>query len=177
MRVSKFWGVLYIALGHNDRTEINDHNGRGSIPCSKDSSNVYLMKSTGKQERVYSFGWYLKKYVHDVRDKGGIPVLVSLTPRNGWKDGRMIRYTDTYVRWTKDIAEKTGCEFVDVHNITADFLDSIGQKEALKYFFHGVTHNSRIGALMNVQSLAKGLLKNNSPLAHYLKKDCLTSEK
>ena len=70
------------------------------------------------------------------------------------------------------MAEATGVEFVDLHNITADFLDKkCGKKEkAMKYFNHDHTHTSLLGAKTNAQSVAKGLRANNSPLAKYLKK-------
>jgi len=119
---------------------------------------------------VYSFGWYLKKFIQDVREKGATPILVSLTPRNEWTDGKIERRNDTYGKWYRQVAEETGVEFVDLHNITADFLDKkCGNKEkAMKYFNHDHTHTSLLGAKTNAQSIAQGLRDNKSPLADYL---------
>jgi len=125
----------------------------------------------GSYEVVYSFGWYLKKFIQDVREKGATPILVSLTPRNEWPNGKIERRNDTYGKWYREVAAETGCEFVDLHNITADFLDKKCSKKekAMKYFNHDHTHTSLLGAKTNAQSIAKGLRDNKSPLANYLR--------
>ena len=83
---------------------------------------------------------------------------------------------------------ETGVAFIDMHNISADFLDKKfakrlpEDKEQAKakiadikakagvYFKQDHTHASLLGARMNAQSFAKGLKDTGSPLAKYLKK-------
>ena len=183
---------VLIQFGHNDISPIDKPKYRGAIATTKDTCHVYRMQAAkedlskqnvidqklkantqvGSYEVVYSFGWYLKKFIQDVREKGATPILVSLTPRNEWPNGKIERRNDTYGKWYREVAEETGCEFVDLHNITADFLDKkCGKKEkAMKYFNHDHTHTSLLGAKTNAQSIAKGLRDNKSPLANYLKK-------
>ena len=182
---------VLIQFGHNDIGAIDKPKYRAAIPTGKDTCHVYRMQAAkedlskqnvidqklkpgaqvGSYEVVYSFGWYLKKFIQDVREKGATPILVSLSPRNEWKDGKIERRNDTYGRWYREVAEETGCEFVDLHNLTADFLDKkCGKKEkAMKYFNHDHTHTSLLGAKTNAQSIAQGLRDNKSPLAEYLK--------
>ena len=162
---------VLIQFGHNDIGPIDKPKYRGDIASGKDTCHVYKM-DTGGYEVVYSFGWYLKKFIQDVREKGATPILVSLTPRNEWKDGKIERRNDSYGKWYREVAQETGVEFVDLHNITADFLDKkCGKKEkAMKYYNRDHTHTSLLGAKTNAQSMAKGLRANNSPLAKYLKK-------
>ena len=50
---------------------------------------MYKMEKDGRYELVYSFGWYLKKMIDDTREKGATPILLSLTPRNLWIDGKI----------------------------------------------------------------------------------------
>ena len=183
---------VLIQFGHNDISPIDKPKYRGAIATTKDTCHVYRMQAAkedlskqnvidqklkantqvGSYEVVYSFGWYLKKFIQDVREKGATPILVSLTPRNEWPNGKIERRNDTYGKWYREVVEETGCEFVDLHNITADFLDKkCGKKEkAMKYFNHDHTHTSLLGAKTNAQSIAKGLRDNKSPLANYLKK-------
>ena len=183
---------VLIQFGHNDIGAIDKPKYRAAIASANDTCHVYRMQAAkedlakqnvidqklksnaqvGSYEVVYSFGWYLKKFIQDVREKGATPILVSLTPRNEWTDGKIERRNDTYGKWYREVAKETGVEFVDLHNITADFLDKkCGKKEkAMKYFNHDHTHTSLLGAKMNAQSIAKGLRANNSPLAKYLKK-------
>ena len=104
-----------------------------------------------------------------MRKKGATPILVSLTPRNEWKDGHIERRNDTYGKWYREVAKETGVELVDVHNITADYMDKIGQKKARAYYNHDHTHTSLLGARRNALSVAQGLRQISSPLAKYLK--------
>lgn len=162
---------VLIQFGHNDIGPIDRQKMRGTIPGTSDSTHVYMLEGSGNFELVYTFGWYLKKFIQDVREKGATPILLSLTPRNEWPDGKIERRNDSYGKWYREVAEETGVEFVDVHNITADFLDAnCGSKEkAMEYYCRDHTHTSLLGAKNNAQSVAKGLKANNSPLADYLK--------
>ncbi len=160
---------VLIQFGHNDIGGIDRDKERGVIATADDSCHVYKMNSTGKYQVIYSFGWYLKKFIQDVREKGATPILLSLTPRNEWHDGKIERRNDTYGKWYRQVAKETGVEFIDVHNITADALDKIGQEKAKAYYNHDHTHTSKAGALFNAKSVAKGLKKDKSPLAKYLK--------
>ena len=40
---------------------------------------VYKMEKTQRYKVVYTFGWYLRKFIEDVREKGGTPILLSRT--------------------------------------------------------------------------------------------------
>lgn len=180
--------VVLIQFGHNDIGGIKDGKERGVIACSKDSSHVYRLESTGQFKVIYSYGWYLKKMIRDTQEKGATPILLSLTPRNEWHEGDghprgfvypisekkgklyIERRNETYGVWCRDVAKETGVEFVDVHNITANALDKMGKKKAAAYFNHDHTHTSLKGARLNAQSVAKGLRANGSPVAGLLKK-------
>lgn len=162
---------VLIQFGHNDIGGIDKDKERGVIASADDTCHVYKSALTGQYELVYSFGWYLKKFIQDVREKGATPILVSLTPRNEWTNGKIERRNDTYGKWYRQVAEETGVDFLDLHNITADYLDKkCGSKEkASEYFNHDHTHSSLKGAQMNAKNIAKGLKKIHSQLAKYLK--------
>ena len=174
-----------IQFGHNDICPITDQKARGVIPGTSDTLHVYKLDN-GTYEVVYSFGWYLKKMIDDCREKGATPILVSLTPRNEWPGGKIERRDGSYGKWYREVVEETGVEFIDMHNISADFLDkkfavkgqgAISKEQEAKikekagvYFKQDHTHASKLGAQMNAQSFARGLRQNNSELAKYLKK-------
>ena len=169
---------VLLQFGHNDICPIADAKERGVIPGTADTCHVYKMEKDGRYEVVYSFGWYLRKIIDDCREKGATPILVSLTPRNEWPHGKVERRNDSYGKWYREVVEQTGVDFLDVHNISADFLDrkfaskseEKSKKAASRYFNNDHTHTSLAGARMNAQSVAKGLRDINSPLAAYLKK-------
>ena len=177
-----------IQFGHNDICPITDAKARGVIPGTQDTLHVFKLDN-GQYEVVYSFGWYLKKFIDDVREKGATPILVSLTPRNEWPGGKIERRDNSYGTWYREVVAETGVEFIDMHNISADFLDkkfavrqlpedkekakakvSELKEKAGRYFKKDHTHASKLGAQMNAESFAKGLRQANSQLAKYLKK-------
>jgi len=162
---------VLIQFGHNDIGPIEKDRMRGVIPGVDEQPKVYKMEKSGDFELVYCFGFYLKKFIMDVREKGATPIIVSLTPRNEWKDGHIERRNDTYGRWYRQVCQETQTELLDLHNLTADFLDKkCGSKEkAEPYYKRDHTHTSKLGARTNAQSVAKGLRQNHSPLAAYLK--------
>ena len=177
-----------IQFGHNDICPITDQKARGVIADTKDTLHVYHLDND-TYEVVYSFGWYLRKMIDDCREKGATPILVSLTPRNEWPGGKVERRDGSYGKWYREVVGQTGVEFIDMHNISADFLDkkfavkrlspdrekakaetdAIKEKAGQKYFKKDHTHTSKTGAQMNAQSFAKGLKQTNSKLAKYLK--------
>ena len=169
---------VLLQFGHNDIGDLTSKKARAVIANAQDTCHVYQIEDEGRYELIYSFGWYLKKFIDDVREKGATPILLSLTPRNEWPGGKIERRDDSYGRWYREVIRQTGVEFIDVHNISADFLDKkyagrdsekCKQKAAV-YFNHDHTHTSYKGAQMNARSLAKGLKQNHSSLASYLKR-------
>ena len=178
-----------IQFGHNDICPITDQKARGVIPGTADTLHVFHVDND-TYEVVYSFGWYLRKMIDDVREKGATPILVSLTPRNEWPGGKIERRDGTYGKWYREVVAETGVDFIDMHNISADFLDkkfsmkrlspdkekakaevtAIKEKAGATYFKQDHTHTSKLGAQMNAQSFAKGLRDAHHELAKYLKK-------
>lgn len=159
-----------IQFGHNDFGQITKRPYRAELAGIGDESMTFFMPNLHEYKVVYTYGWYLRKFVDEVLEKGGIPILLSVTPRNIWKDGKIERRNDTYVQWVKEVASQMGCAFVDVHNLSADFFDSIGQEQTAAYYKKDHTHTSRSGAERNAASFAEGLKAISHPLADYLKK-------
>ena len=162
---------VLIQFGHNDMGDIAGGKARADIGCVKDSSHVYRLAKDRTYKVVYSYGWYLRKFVDDVREKGGNPVIVSMTPRNEWPGGKMERRPGSCATWAKEVAEELDVPFVDMHNLTADYLDhKAGSKEAAaKYYKRDHTHTSRLGAELNAKMFRKGIKKTDSGLKKLVK--------
>lgn len=163
---------VLIQFGHNDAgNEIANGKARNDLKGTADESKVVRVRNEKevRNEVVYTFGWYLHKMIDDVRQKGATPILVSLTPRNEWPGGKIERRNDSFGKWYREVVEQTGVEFLDLHNISADALDKIGREDAKEYYKKDHTHTSKKGALLNAQSIAKGLKANKSKLAKFLK--------
>ena len=161
---------VLIQFGHNDAGAINTGKARAELRGSGEESKVFLMEKTGKYQVVYTFGWYLRKFIMDAQEKGAIPIVLSHTPRNKWKDGKIERNTDSFGKWTREAAEATGAYFIDLNKISADKLEKQGIEKTAAYYNHDHTHTSLKGAHMNAESIAEGLKMVNCPLKDYLKK-------
>ncbi len=165
---------VLIQFGHNDAGAINTGKARAELPGSGCESRVFKMEKTGKYQVVYTYGWYLRKFIMDVREKGATPIVVSHTPRNKWDNGRIERNTDSFGRWAREAAEQAGAYYIDLNRITGDKLERIGLDEGLRkvnvYFKKDHTHTSKAGARLNAAGIAEGLQETDCPLKNYLNK-------
>lgn len=175
------WDKVYNALqpgdfvimqfGHNDGGDINVGKARGELRGSGDESKVFLMEKDKRYQVIYTYGWYIRKFINDALEKGAIPIVLSHTPRNKWSDdGKIESNADTYGRWAREAAERTGVTYIDLNKISGERLQKMGPKKAAKYYRGDHTHTSLKGAKFNAESIAKGLRESNSPLKKYLKK-------
>lgn len=160
---------VLIQFGHNDGGDINVGKARGELHGSGNESKVFLMEKTGKYQVIYSFGWYLRKFIMDAQEKGAIPIVLSHTPRNKWKDGEIERNTNSYGKWTREAAEMTGAYFIDLNKLSADKLQKMGPKKTPAFYNTDHTHTSLKGARMNARSIAEGIKATDCPLKKYLK--------
>ena len=78
---------VLIQFGHNDGGPPDKPPARGSLPGIGDESQDFTLPS-GKQETVHTFGWYMRKFIDETKDRRATPILLSLTVRNIWKDGQ-----------------------------------------------------------------------------------------
>ena len=164
---------VIIEFGHNDDGNINDnHRARGTIKANNEDSVEIDNILTGKHEVVYSFGWYIRKYIREARALGATPMVCSLTPRNVWQgDTVVIRATDNYTQWTKEAAASEGAYFIDHNDLIATRYEALGKEYVTeKFFLTDHTHTNRAGAILNAEEIADGIRKLNiEPLVHYLK--------
>jgi lysophospholipase L1-like esterase len=160
---------VIVNFGHNDSSPINTGRARGSLKGAGEESQIFIMEDKGGKEEVFTFGHYLRIFVRQAKAKGATVILASLTPGNRWTDdGKVRRSDDTYGSWTKEVAEQENVDFIDLNNITADKLEALGKEKTAELFVDGV-HNTKEGAVMNVESIGEGLKKTDSELKKYLK--------
>ena len=84
-------------FGHNDASPLDDTaRARGTIRGTGDESKEIYNPIMKKNEVVYTYGYYIRKYIRDIKAKGATPIVCSLIPRNNWKEGKVVRSTDSY---------------------------------------------------------------------------------
>jgi len=141
----------------------------GSLPGIGEETLDVTNPRTGKVETVHTYGWYLRKYIADIRAKGATPILCSLVPRKIWVDNHIRRQSDTYQLWAQQVAAAEHIGFVDLNEIIARRYDALGPAAVDPLFGDPHTHTTMAGAVLNAESVVAGLRAlPGDPLAKYL---------
>jgi lysophospholipase L1-like esterase len=154
--------TVLIQFGHNDGGPINDEpppplRARGSLPGLGEETRDIDNALTKQHEVVHTFGWYMRKMIADVKAKGASPVVLSLTVRNRWADGRIERGSGRYSLWAYDIAKAAAVPFIDVTNQAADQLEALGDTKATALYPQDHTHFNAEGADLQARVVVAGL--------------------
>ena len=156
---------VLIQFGHNDGSPVNEEatvprermRSRGSLPGLGDESREIDNVVTGKHEVVYTFGWYIRKMIADVKAKGATPLILSLTVRNNWKDGVVERGSGNYRQWDRELAQAAGLGFIDLTRLVADDYQLLGEEKVKALFGTDHTHTNVAGADRNAAHVVAGL--------------------
>ncbi|HWS89659.1 MAG TPA: rhamnogalacturonan acetylesterase [Pyrinomonadaceae bacterium] len=147
---------VLIQFGHNDGGPLDTGRARGSLPGLGEETKE-VTKPDGTKEVVHTFGWYNRKFIADVKAKGATPILLSLTVRNIWKEGKVERGSGRFRQWAEELARAEGVQFVDVTTIVADGYEALGQEKVKALFGPDHTHTSPAGAEFNAAAVVAGL--------------------
>ena len=146
---------VLMQFGHNDGGPLNDDRCRASIRGDGPETQAIVRKSDGKPETVLTFGGYLRKYISDTKSKGATPIVVSLIPRNIWKDGKIGRSGESHALWAKQAAEQEGALFIDFNGILANRYEGLGAAKTAELFAGADhTHTGPRGAEFNADAMA-----------------------
>lgn len=142
-----------------------------------------------KPERYISVEDYKKliteKYMGEVIKRGGIPVLMTASAAGWWDEEKnnFMESRQDYADPTREIAEETGCKFIDINRIMTDKWNSMDKEEVLSGYFvcepleskaypvgtNDTTHMKPKGA-KKVAGMVADAVKTSVPeLAKYLK--------
>lgn len=173
LAVLKRGDFLLIQFGHNDTSPVNDDSrARGTLKGVGEETQEIDNLLTHAHETVHTYGWYLRRYIHEAKAAGAQPILCSPVPRNNWKDGKVARNSGDYGKWAREVAQAEGVPLIDLNALIADRYDQLGSEKVDKLFLGDHTHTSYAGAELNAACVVAGLraLPEN-PLAQYLKSD------
>ena len=150
------WVVMQ--FGHNDPAPLNDaHRARGTIKGTGEEAIPVDNLITGKWEVVHSYGWYLRRYIRDIRAAGATPVVCTFVPRKTWQDGKIVRDGGGYAGWARDVAAAEGARLIDLNARVAERYDALGAAEVEHLFADAHTHTSWVGAEINAEIVAEAL--------------------
>ncbi len=159
---------VIIEFGHNDAGEINDNRrARGSIPGLGEETQEINNQVTGNHEVVHTFGWYMRKMITETKAKGATPIILSMTARNVWTDGKIER-ENLFCTLSREVASQTQVTFIDLRNMIADQYELLGPIRVRELFPIDHTHTGPEGANINAAIVVSGLKAINSPLEQML---------
>ncbi|MBS1663029.1 MAG: rhamnogalacturonan acetylesterase [Bacteroidetes bacterium] len=151
---------VIMQFGHNDGGPLDDTaRARGTIKgTGEESKDVYnpIMK---KQETVHTYGWYMRKYVADIKSRGATAIICSPIPRNMFTDGKVLRASNDYGKWAKETAVGTGAFYIELNGMIADKYDELGPEKVKEFFPGDHTHTNEAGAKLNAVTVMEGIRK------------------
>jgi lysophospholipase L1-like esterase len=155
--------VVLIQFGHNDSSAINDNSrARGTIKGVGDEHQEIDNLLTGQHETVHSYGWYLRRYVADIKARGATAIICSPIPRKAWDaSGKIVRSRDGYAGWAEQVARQQQLGFIDLNEQVARQYDAMGRDAVMQLFPQTTpdehTHTNWAGAELNARTVVAGL--------------------
>jgi rhamnogalacturonan acetylesterase len=167
--------MVLVQFGHNDGGPLNDNTrARGSIKGTGEQTEEIDNILTKKHEVVHTYGWYLRKYIRDAKEKQARPVICSPIPRKTWKDDQTVVRSGagSYGGWALEIAAREGALSIDLNDIVATGYEKVGRTKVEDFFADAHTHTTVEGARFNAEAVIAGLktLKGD-PFAPYFSKE------
>jgi lysophospholipase L1-like esterase len=151
---------VIMQFGHNDGGPLDDTSrARGTIRGIGEDSVATYNPIRKVNEVVHSFGWYMRKYIRDTKERGAIPIVCSPIPRNDWKDGKVIRSSESYSKWAEQVATEEGAYFINLNDDIAVKYESMGQETVKPFFPVDHTHTNLDGAKLNAEIVIDGIKK------------------
>jgi lysophospholipase L1-like esterase len=152
--------VVIMQFGHNDDGALNEEpppplRARGTIRGTGDEAVEIDNVMTKKHEVVHTYGWYLRRFITDARERGVTPIIASLVPRKSWQDGHVKRAA--YAAWAAEVAKATQTDFIPLNEIVARRYEALGSAAVEQLFADANTHQTRAGAELNAASVVAGL--------------------
>jgi lysophospholipase L1-like esterase len=160
--------TVLLQFGHNDGGPPDKDRARGSLPGLGEESKEFTLPN-GNTETVYTFGHYMRRMIAEAKAAGASVVVLGLTVRSIWKDGKVERGNGNFSRWEAEIAKAEGVPFLDLTNAIADQYDRMGEEKVKPWFPEDHTHTTAEGADFTARLVIAGLKAAQSPIAAFLK--------
>ena len=149
---------VIIQFGHNDAGNIDKAKYRGSLKGIGDETQI-VIRPDSISETVHTFGWYMKKFINETTEKNAIPIVLSLTVRNEWPNGKVEQRDSSYVKWTREVAQIEAISYLDISDSLATRYQNLGIEKIKAFFPKDHTHTGREGAEFNARAIAESLKK------------------
>jgi lysophospholipase L1-like esterase len=156
---------VILQFGHNDVGKYDD-------PAAKERPSLHgegeetveVTKLNGTKETLHTFGWYMRKYGNDIRDRGATIIFCSMVPHKDWADGKIVRKErEKWVMWTTNAAKATHAAYIDLNEIVALEFERLGPDKVAPLFGDARTHSTPAGALLKAQMVVAAIRSLKQP--------------
>jgi rhamnogalacturonan acetylesterase len=156
---------VIIQFGQNDGGELFTEKARGSLPGTGNETKKGKI-ADGTVQTAHTFGFYIHTMITDVRAKGAIPIVLSLTCRNLWENDAISDGNTVYGEWEKEVATKDEVVFIDLFALICDRYNEMGKEAVSRFFPQDHVHTNEEGADFNASLIASALRNiKGSPFA------------
>ena len=164
---------VLIQFGHNDGGPIDDAKARGSLRGIGDESKEIANPATKQQEVVHTFGWYMRKYIADAKEKGMTPIILSPVPRVPKEPVQLPPVPrEIYAEWAEAVAKEKGALFIDLNLLILNRYATLTPQQIKSDYLTEAdnTHTSVAGAELNASCVVDGIKSlSGCRLKSYLK--------
>ncbi len=85
---------------------------------------------------IQGYKEFLRLYVAQTREKGGIPIILTPVCRNyPWKDGHLENVHGDYPGAAREVADETGTYFIDLNQLSMNAFSSKGREYVTENYF------------------------------------------
>jgi lysophospholipase L1-like esterase len=147
---------VIIQFGHNDNGPVDSFRFRGTMPSLGEETQE-AHNARGEAETVHTYGWYMRKMIDQVKEKQANPIVISMTVRGEWKEGKVERGFGDYARLAGELARAEGVRYIDLTNMAADKYEELGEAAVKPFFPRDTTHNNPEGAKLNAEMIVSGI--------------------
>ena len=151
---------VMMQFGHNDAGPLNDSlRARGTIRGIGEETEEIDNMLTHKHEVVHTYGWYMRQYIIEAKEKGAIPVVITPIPRNIWENGKVPRNDKSYGKWSREVADFEEVDWINLNDKMATAMEELGEEQVTGTYFYkrDHTHTSAKGAVLAASLISEGL--------------------
>lgn len=161
LKASKPGDFVLVQMGHNDAGALDDAaRARGSIRGTGEETKEIDNPITKQKETVHTYGWYLRKYIADAKEKKLTIVILAPVPRCPQKPvEKGAAEKNPYVSWAEEVAKAQNVPFVNLNLLVMTHYATLTPAEVKEKYFTAAdnTHTSPAGAERNAACVVEGL--------------------
>lgn len=163
----------FITEGRWDR--VKDSINRGDFVIIQFGHNDQKSDSARHTEPFTSFKNYLKKFIEETRQRGGIPIVCSSIVRRQFDlMGQLIDTHGNYIPATKQAAQETQTPYIDMERLTSQWVTRLGIEESKTIYNYtdrkqDSTHLNHHGAEVFARLFVGEVKERHLPIMEYLK--------